>query len=146
MYLHQRTCGKSTLVCSYIVVKEIVNSVEALEVLEEGDPADFEANYAAVNNKCRRSAVWDYFHKLTDTAKITRTSKCSICSENVKHGTNTSNLFKVTGRLILEIRSYTTLYNTNLIRELLQFKNFFVTICNGFSAFKTETSRAIQRG
>ena len=144
--LARRTCGKSTLICSYIVVKEIVNSVAALEVLEEGDAADSEANYAAVNNKRRRSAVWDYFRKLTDTAKITGTSKCSICSENVKHGSNTSNLFKVTKRLILEIRSYTTLYNINLIRKQLLFKYFFVTICNGFTAFKTETSRAIQRG
>ena len=68
MHLHRRTCGKSTFVCSYIVVKELVDSVEALEVLEEGDAAD-------------------------------------------------------------------------LIREQLLFKNVFVTICNGFSAFKTATSR-----
>ena len=149
MYLHRRTCGKSTFVCSYIVLKELVNSVEASEVLEGGDAAHCEASYAAVNNKRRRSAVWDYFRKPTDTAKITGTSKCSICSENVKRGSNTSNLFKVTGRLIADIRIatvYTTLYNINLIREQLLLKNFFVIICNGFSVFKTETSRAIQRG
>ena len=111
MHSHRRTCGKSTFVCSYIVLKELVNSVEALEVLEGGDAAHCEAKYAAVNNKRRRSAVWDYFRKPTDTEKITGTSKCSICSENVKRGSNTSSLFKVTGRLIADIRSF-CIYNT----------------------------------
>ena len=90
---------------SYIIIKEFVKPVEALEILEEGDTAgsDTVANNGAVNHKRQRSAVWDYFRKLTDTAKITGTSKCSICSENVKHGSNTSNLSKVlTGLLAIE--------------------------------------------
>ena len=49
--LARRTCGKSTLICSYIVVKEIVNSVEALEVLEEGDAGLFsQTNRHSKNN------------------------------------------------------------------------------------------------
>ncbi|CAB4011938.1 zinc finger BED domain-containing 1-like [Paramuricea clavata] len=77
-----------------IVVETIVNSIEVLEILEEGNSADADANYAAVDSKRQRSAVWDCFRKLTDAANTTGASKCSICSENVKHGSNTSNLFK----------------------------------------------------
>ena len=98
------TCGKTTFVrrLRTIVVKKFVNTVAALEILEEGDAADDDTNYAAVNNKHQRSAVWDYFRKLTDTAKTTGTSKCTICSENVKHGSNMSNLFK--GNLVIDHR------------------------------------------
>ena len=96
--------------------------MEALEILEEGDTAssDTVANSAAVNNKRQRSAVWDYFRKVADTAKITGTSKCSICCENVKHGSNTSNLFKVLTGLLAIDRRDSKLYNFNFIPEILK--------------------------
>ena len=38
-----------------------------------------------------RSVVWRYFDKGTETG----TSHCILCGDNVKHQSNTSNLFKV---------------------------------------------------
>ncbi|XP_046853215.1 uncharacterized protein LOC124446396 isoform X3 [Xenia sp. Carnegie-2017] len=49
----------------------------------EGDSADANAIYTAVNTKRQRSAVRDYFQKFADSAKTTGTSKCSICYENM---------------------------------------------------------------